>query len=63
MKGEKVFLIGIVMALGGLIGIVVGFLLHLMFPVLGTWIVLICFVTVCVSLFPLLIALIMCAYE
>lgn len=63
MKGEKVFLIGIVMALGGLIGIVVGFLLHLMFPVLGTWIALICFIALCVSLIPLLIALIMCAYE
>lgn len=63
MKGDKVFLVGIVMALGGLIGIVVGFLLNLVFPVLGAWIALICFVDVCVSIIPLLIALGMCAYS
>lgn len=63
MKGDKVFLVGIVMALGGLIGIVVGFLLHLLFPVLGTWIALICFVAVCISFIPLLIALGMGAYS
>lgn len=63
MKGDKVFLVGIVMAFGGLIGIVVGFLLHLVFPVLGTWIALICFVAVCISIIPLLIALGMCAYS
>ena len=63
MKGDKVFLVGIVMALGGLIGIVVGFLLHLVFPVLGTWIALICFADVCISIIPLLIALGMCAYS
>ena len=63
MKGDKMFLVGIVMALGGLIGIVVGFLLYLVFPVLGTWIALICFVAVCISIIPLLIALGMCAYS
>lgn len=63
MKGDKVFLFGTVMALGGLIGIVVGYLIHLMFPVLGTWIALVCFVALCVSLIPLLMALIMCAFE
>ena len=63
MKGDKVFLVGIVMALGGLIGIVVGFLLHLMFPVLGTWIALICFVALCISIIPLLIALAVIAIE
>lgn len=63
MKGDKVFLVGIVMALGGLTGIVVGFLFHLVFPVIGAWIALICFVDVCVSIIPLLIALGMCAYS
>ena len=63
MKGDKVFLVGTVMAFVGLIGIVVGFLLHLAFPVLGTWIALICFIALCVGIIPLLIALIMCAYE
>lgn len=63
MKGDKMFLVGIVMALGGLIGIIVGFLLHLVFPVLGTRVALICFVAVCVSIIPLLIALIACMFE
>lgn len=63
MKGESVFKVGIILALIGLIGIIVGFLLHLMFPILGTWIALICFIALCVGLIPLLIALIMCAYE
>ena len=57
MKGDKVFLVGTVMALGGLIGIAVGYLVHLVFPILGTWIALICFVALCVSIIPLLIAL------
>lgn len=63
MKGDKVFLVGVVMAFGGLIGIVVGFLLHLVFPALGTWIALICFVAVCVSIIPLLIALGISAFD
>ena len=57
MKGDKVFLVGTVMALGGLIGIAVGYLVHLVFPILGTWIALICFIALCVSIIPLLIAL------
>lgn len=63
MKGDKVFLVGTVMALGGLIWIAVGYLVHLVFPVLGTWIALICFIALCVSIIPLLIALGMCAYS
>lgn len=57
MKGDKVFLVGSVMAFGGLIGIAVGYLVHLVFPILGTWIALICFIALCVSIIPLLIAL------
>lgn len=63
MKGESVFKVGIILALGGLIGIIVGFLLHPVFPALGAWIALICFVAVCISIIPLLIALGMCAYS
>ena len=63
MKGESVFKVGIIMALGGLIGIVAGFSLYLLFPVLGTWVALICFVALCISIIPLLIALCMCAYS
>lgn len=57
MKGDKVFLVGTVMAFCGLIGIAVGYLVHLVFPILGTWIALICFISLCVSIIPLLIAL------
>ena len=57
MKGDKVFLVGTIMAFGGLIGIAVGYLVHLVFPILGTWIALICFIALCVSIIPLLIAL------
>lgn len=63
MKGDKMFLVGAVMALGGLIGIALGYLVHLVFPILGTWIALICFIALCVSIIPLLIALVMCAYS
>ena len=57
MKGDKVFLVGTIMAFGGLIGIAVGYLVHLVFPILGTWIALICFIALCVSIIPLLISL------
>ena len=57
MKGDKVFLVGVLMALGGLIGIAVGYLVHLVFPILGTWIALICFMALCISIIPLMIAL------
>ena len=63
MKGETIFKVGTVMALGGLTGIAVGYLVQLVFPILGTWIALICFVALCVSFIPLLIALGMCAYS
>ncbi len=63
MKGDKVFLVGTVMALGGLIGIAVGYLVNLVFPILGAWIALICFIALCVSIILLLIALVVTAME
>ena len=63
MKGDKLFKVSIVMALCGLIGIIIGFVISVMSPVIGAWVALICFVALCVSLVLSLIALFVYAFD
>ena len=56
MKGDKLFMTATIMELGGLIGILVGYLINLLFPFAGALVALICFIIVCIGLVLLLVA-------
>lgn len=63
MKGEKLFMVSIVMEFVGLVGIIIAYPFRYIFPVLSAWIGLICFITVCVGLILSLAVLFIYAFE
>lgn len=63
MKGDKLFMVSIVMEFVGLVGIIIGYPLQYIFPVLSAWIALICFITLCVGLILSLVSLLICVFE
>ena len=63
MKGDKLFMVSIVMELVGLDGIIIAFPLQYIFPVLSAWIALICFIILCIGLVLSLVAFCMMVLE
>lgn len=63
MKGDKLFMVSIVMELVGLVGIIIAYPFQYIFPVLSAWIGLICFITVCVGMILSLVVLFIYAFE
>lgn len=63
MKGDKLFMVSIVMELVGFIGIIIALPLQYIFPVLSAWIALICFITLCVGMILSLVVLFIIAFE
>ena len=63
MKGDKLFVATIVMELGGLVGILIGYFLTLLSPFAGTLFALICFIILCIGLVLSLVAFCMMVLE
>lgn len=63
MKRDKLFATSIVMELGGLVGILIGYFVNLLFPVVGSWIANICLIVVCIGLILSLVVLAIEVYD